>query len=151
MIAMMVILIGISGVTGVLWWGTQHQAGGATMVEATNHARIITETIMGQGLIAGTNWPTAGSGLVDGPNDRSPLYDLNINPGATHLSPTALSRFQRNVNCQRLSDLNGTSGTEEDRLALISVTVYWTEKGEGYGSHERNVTLRTVAPHAVGN
>lgn len=151
MIAMMVIVVGISGVTHVLWWGKQNERGGSLMTEATNHARTLMETIIGQGLIAGNSWPGAGSGLFDSSNDRSPVFAPPLAGGAANLSSSNLDGFTRNVRCERLSDLNGTSGSSEESLALVVVRVYWQEQGENSSKpHERHVELRTVVEHSVG-
>ncbi|MBI3924123.1 MAG: prepilin-type N-terminal cleavage/methylation domain-containing protein [Armatimonadetes bacterium] len=148
MIAIMVLLVGISGVTHALWWATQHEKEGSRMSEATNHARVVLERIIPTGVIAqgvpAGGWPTDASGLHDDPTERRPLYSgpPNVLAGlGAHLNATDTSQFSRNIRVERLS---ADTDSHEYTLAVITVRVFWNEQG-----HERSVELQTVVPHGI--
>lgn len=146
MFAILILIVGVSGVSHVLWWGKQNERSGPVLTDATNHARVLTETVVNRGVRAGggvADWPQTGSGLYDDPATRSPLYDpIQGSIFVPHLSATDTSRFTRNVRAERLSDLNSTTGTHEEGLALVVVRVYWNEDGD---AHERHVEMRALA------
>lgn len=83
MVAMFVILVGISGITSTIWWGTQRADSGQLVTEASNHARTLFETVVSRNLVKlaadsnGGNFPVAGGtfGLVSAnASTRTPVY-----------------------------------------------------------------------------
>ena len=83
LVAMFVILVGISGITSTIWWGTQRADSGQLVTEASNHARTLFETVVSRNLVKlaadsnGGNFPVGGGtfGLVSAnAGTRTPVY-----------------------------------------------------------------------------
>jgi prepilin-type N-terminal cleavage/methylation domain-containing protein len=167
LVAMFVIVVGIAGVTSSIWWAMSKADSGKFMTEATNHARALYETIVGEGLISAaaeassTGWPDGSTGLVDtDPDARTallapPFHAVGLAVQAQALGQSSdtneissdTERFTRNISIVR-GDPTSRTATEFylDDLAFIQVRIYWNEKG-----HERKAEVRGVARHNLGS
>jgi hypothetical protein len=146
MIAMAVILIGMSGVAATLYFGFNSSDHGDKLAAATQHARTLIEIAVGQNFNDGTNidggtgLPSVNSGMNDAASqeprelDAPPYYKAAFPPGRD------LSIFKRKITIER----RGLVGSPEQHLALMTVTIYWEEKGV-----ERSVTTSAVIPHSA--
>jgi hypothetical protein len=162
MVAIFVILVGVSGVTATIWWGLQKQDQGKLITEASNIGRIILENIMIQGTVGIspniTTWPTAATGLNDAPTDRreilaAPIPFSIVTTLTDHLGASStsthhnifsdLGRFRRNITCQRLGPNNSTAA---GRLCRLTVTIFYQD-----GAYEGRVVQEAVFPHAKQN
>lgn len=144
MIAMAVFLIGITGVTSALWYGTHASHHGQRITEATNHARSMMEALKGRNYIDNaipmvSGWPGATSGINDGATERRALDDppfLNA-----HLHNADLRSYRRNVTVTRVSNDNTS---HEFGLAVVVIRVYWFEK-----ETEKSIEMRSLVTHAL--
>lgn len=147
LIAIVVFIVGISGVTSALWFGVKSSQHGTRITEATNHGRSMMEALIGRNYIdnaaalAGTPpWPTDGSGINDNdPNTRRPLDEAPFL--ATHLPASDIRSYTRNVTCERITN-DDTS--HEYHLARVTISIFWEENGS-----ERKVEISSVVPHAL--
>lgn len=164
LVAIFVILIGVSGVTATIWWGFQKQDQGKLITEASNIGRIIMENIIIQGTVGTqpntTTWPTPATGLNDSPGDRrdilaAPIPFSVVNTLTDHLgaessaTPTHhnifsdITRFKRNITCVRLAPNNTTA---LGRLCRLTVTIFYRD-----GAYEGQVVQEAVFPHGKEN
>jgi hypothetical protein len=150
---MFVIVVGVAGVTATMWWATKRSDSGKVMSEASNVARFISETVRTQGFLQQTVLPDSNSGLKDNPTDRRDIYAPPLSAsllGMGHVTGQTIDseniqsdvdRFQRNVTYQQLP----ASGSQHaGNMALLSVRVYWAEKG-----FERHVIVESLLPLAT--
>lgn len=165
LVAMFVMIVGIAGVTSAIYWGMQKTDSGKYVTQASDLARIITETFVARGEIAeaavGTPpWPDSDSKINDNPEERRPVFDepfqdLSIaGTGFTAydsvIDQSRIDRFRRNISVQRVAPAGTVTGPPDNQsgytaeLAVLTVKIYWDEKG-----HERHVSLETIIPHGV--
>lgn len=149
---MAVILIGIAGVVGSLTFGLRASSHGEMLTDASNHARMLIECMVGRDYIsrataltpksgsAAGNWPTAASGLNDaGPVALdAPPFDENPD---IYLDTATLHEFTRQVTCERRGS---ASGDPDEFLANVTVRIFWEEKGV-----QKSVTMSAVIPHTL--
>jgi Tfp pilus assembly protein PilV len=152
LVAMFVIIVGISGVTATIWWGMKQTDHGKIISEASNLGRLCTENIIIRGLITAAPgaWPAANSGLNDSATERRavaavPLDILSfdiIGADGTALNNVAseATRFSRNISCTRLAPSGNTYDSE---LCVLTVRIYWRDR-QGV---ERFVAQETITPH----
>ncbi len=152
LIAMFVIVVGISGVTATIWWGSSKSDSGKLIQEASNVGRIIMESMATKVDFAGLKsggWFPASSGINDAPNDRrainaAPLGVIGVLP-TQHILNTSdnthsnLDRYLRNITCTRLAAAG--SGTYDESLMTVRVSTYWQDK--------RSPTNPTLREHVV--
>jgi hypothetical protein len=165
LVAMFVMVVGIAGVTSSIYWGMQKTDSGKYVTQASDFARILTETFVARGEIAQAAaltppWPDADSGINDEPGERRALFappfqDL-ATAGAADMAYGAVleqrdvDKYSRNIQVERLAPegtLTGPPGNQSGysaELARLVVRVYWDEKG-----HERHVKLETVIDHGL--
>lgn len=163
LVAIFITVVGISGVTSVLWWGLQKQDHGKLISEASNLGRIILENIIIQGAVGltpnTTTWPGTASGLNDAAATRheilaAPIPFSVINTMTEHLGGASASadhhnifsnidRFRRNISVERLGVDNSTS---EGRLCRMTVAIYYQD-----GAYEGRVLQEAVFPHGKEN
>lgn len=170
LVAMFVLVVGISGVTSALYWGTQRIDSGKYVTDATEFGRLISERIVGSGVIRSEallsgGWPQKG---VSGINDNAltsgqdpmtvcrklfevPISDLEFGAQTDYTGGTAsqskVDQYRRHITCDRLQPkgwVNASGSSYLADLARITVTIYWQEKG-----HVRNVRFETLAKHGV--
>lgn len=146
MIAIAVILIGLFGVTNSLVFGLSATHHGTMLSEASSHCRTLLETATGRDYISltppsqldGDNMPSAASGLNDADDDRTPIDAAPFE--AVFLTNADIRPFMRNIQTVR----KGPVGTPEGELAIMTVTVFWNEKGV-----EKRVRMSGVIPHTL--
>ncbi len=149
MIAMAVILVGLAGVTSSLIFGLRAGHHGELLTDATNLARLIIETEIGRDYISsatdvdGDNMPGANSGLNDAAGvtraiDAFPFEDDFMQDLVGTTSGRSTGHFERHIEVTRL----GASGTPEEFLATMTVTISWEEKGV-----DKDVTMSAIVPH----
>lgn len=158
LIAIAVIVIGLAGVTGSLTFGVKASRHGDNVMRATNHARAILEAFHSNDLIdSATSFGGSGAN-ANLPNDASQINDadpderrivLNAldpqDPEDDPFTQTMLTGldpgpFRRNITIERFP--GATAGSPEEHLAIVTVRIYWFEKGV-----EHNVTVSGVVPH----
>ena len=164
LVAMFVMVVGIAGVTSAIYWGMQKTDSGKYVTQASDLARILTETFVARGEIAEAapsgGWPASDSKINDLPEERRPVFDepfqdLSVaGTGFTSydsvIEQRDITKYTRNISVERLAPdgtLTGPPGNQSGytaELARLTVRVYWNEKG-----HERNVKLETLIPHGV--
>lgn len=141
--AMFVIVVGLSGVTATLWWGTRQTDNGKVITEASNIARICMETLIIQG-----RFTSAPANVNDAPSVRNPVSapPLSLNDFSTvgstvagddHNIASTISRFTRNISMVKLS--NNTASYDYP-LCRATVRIYWRDKN----NLERSVLHETI-------
>jgi hypothetical protein len=165
LVAMFVMVVGIAGVTSAIYWGMQKTDSGKYVTQASDLARIITETFVARGEIAeaavgSPAWPDNSSKIFDDPADRRPVFDepfqdlsvvgTGITAYDSVIEQRDITKYTRNIRVERLAPPGTLTGPPTNQsgytasLARLIVKVYWNEKG-----HERHVTLETIIPHGV--
>ena len=164
LVAMFVMIVGIAGVTSAIYWGMQKTDSGRYITQASDLARILTETFVARGEIAEADgsppWPSAASKINDDPSERRPVFDepfqdlSSVGAGITSydsvIEQRDIDKYKRNIRVERLApegSLTGSPGNQSGysaSLARLIVKIYWDEKG-----HERHVTLETIIPHGL--
>lgn len=135
MIAILVIVIGLAGVTAALVYGIRNSTKGKYISESTQIARAIFEYTQSAGLVdtvdPGDPWPTADGGLNDAPDERR---RLNAAPfGGLAFLPQRVEKYTRNVKVERVS---ADPNSHRYNLATVTVTVYWVDE---HGEHKSEV------------
>lgn len=162
LVAMFVIVVGISGVTSAIYWGTAKADTGQNISQASNYARVLMETIVLKGLVKqetvnkGSNLPSAASGINDPPTARIPVFDppsdfsALTNDFAISDSSGKRDRYRRNISTVRLAPANSTDalgGNHFANMFRVTVTVYWNDGGTADSEvtkFNRSVSLETV-------
>lgn len=135
MIAILVIVIGLAGVTAALVYGIRNSTRGKYISESTQLARTILEYTQNTGLVdsasPGEPWPTSESGV----NDEAPERRfLNAPPlGGLSFLPERVEQYRRNISVRRLSD---DPNNHRYNLARVTVNVYWNDT---QGEHRSEV------------
>lgn len=149
LVAMFVIVIGISGVTSAIYWGLENQDSGKSISEASNHAELLLERVV-LGIAGPGAFNTSDSERTDlyaPPFDGLADYRLGqsqiIGQSGSVIGSAAnleneIARFKRNIQVEPLTSSNGVNAYRTT-MNLATVKVYWTEKG-----HERHVTVEGV-------
>ncbi len=142
--AMFVIVVGLSGVTATLWWGTRQTDNGKVITEASNIARICMETLIIQGRFKqSVNVNDAAN--VRNPVSAPPLAAADFTTVGTTVAgddrniASMTDRFTRNISMQPLS--NNTTDYDYP-LCRATVRIYWKDKE----NRERSVTHETITP-----
>lgn len=175
LVAMFVIVVGLSGVTSSLWWATDRADSGKFLTEATNHGRALFEVIASEGMIvkaaelsADKTWPDGSNGLVDElESDRTPLtappFD-NANlafqiqakgqaagplssggTGSKDELSSELEKFRRNIDITR--KVPGVGAPVEAFVDRLAVVRIRIYWNEK--NHERKAEIRGVLEHNV--
>jgi prepilin-type N-terminal cleavage/methylation domain-containing protein len=142
MIAILVIVIGLAGVTASLVYGVRNSTKGKDISDSAQLARTLFEYTQGTTLIdsvdAGESWLNNESGLNDGPTVRRLL---NSEPfGGVVFTPQQVERYKRNIKVERLSN---EETSHQYQLARVTIKVTW-EDSQG----EHNSELIGVIRHA---
>lgn len=155
MIAIAVIVIGMSGVAASLYFGFTKSRQGDEIATATQYSRMIMEIAQGRNFIdsnitplnAATALPDATTGMND--TDAEPPRALDAPPFTAEdflaysyaSAPGEPSRdiwkYTRKVQLERL----GAKGTANEFLARLKVTLYWEDEGV-----KRSVTTSAIVP-----
>lgn len=143
MIAILVIVIGLAGVTAALVYGVRNSTRGKYISDSTQIARTILEYVQATDLVSLVEspqepWPTEESKINDLETARrilneEPLAGLPVNP-------VWVEKYRRNIKVERLSD---DPDDHRYQLARVTVTVYWKDQ---HGEH--NSKLVGVVRHA---
>ncbi|MFA5508748.1 MAG: prepilin-type N-terminal cleavage/methylation domain-containing protein [Vulcanimicrobiota bacterium] len=136
MIAILVIVIGLAGVTAALVYGIRNSTRGKYISESTQLARTYLEYTQNTGLLdsssPGEPWPTSESGINDAPQDRSLL---NAPPfGGLSFIPDRVEKYRRNIRVERLAD---DPDNHRYNLARVTVNIYWNDT---QGEHRSELT-----------
>lgn len=152
MIAIAVIVVGMSGVAASLYFGFAKSRHGDDIATATQYSRMLIEIGAGrnfvdQNLDAGTRLPSSTSGMNDTDAEApraldAPPYDAGDFLAYPYVAdgdePSRdLGKFTRKIQMQRV----GAKGTPEEFLARITVTLYWDDKGA-----QRSVSTSAILP-----
>lgn len=156
LIAMFVIVVGISGVTATLWWGHKHADSGKIVTEASQHARFFAEKVRLNATpgMTGSTWPNT-AGLNDAPSARVALFAppfQTFDADAAHRRGQSVSvgnqatesdfnRFTRNISYRQLSPGGNPATDYAATIGLLTVRIYWNEEGR-----ERHVAVETLIP-----
>lgn len=138
LIAILVVAIGLAGVTSALVYGIQNSKRGKEVSESSQLARTFfeymqqTSVIDTAGITAPDGWPDSESGINDGPQARRLLNEAPF--GAVSFVPERVSRYKRNISLERLSD---DPSSHRYKLARVTVRVYWEDDS---GDHNSKVT-----------
>ena len=126
LIAMVVLAIGVAGVSGAVVYGTRHADSGAFVTESTEVARSLFEEIQGGSLVdtlsPGEPWPGPDSGLVDGAEVRKQLNEAPF--GALNFPGTYLESYRRRILVERLSP---DSNSLEYEMARVTIEIFWSD------------------------
>lgn len=161
LVAMFVLVVGISGVTATIWWGSQKADSGKIIQEASAIGRVLMETMATSQAIfvnappAPPAWFGPNSGLFDDPAVRREIVDPPFDGTVLqtgHIQNTILNtqsdidRFRRNIRVER--DPQGAN-TYGDDLCGVTVRVYWQDKKTDLNPthREHHVTHELVLPH----
>lgn len=142
--AMFVIVVGLSGVTATLWWGSQQSDGGKVIAEASNLGRVCMETLIVRGSFI------TGADVNDGANVRKNLSapplaltdftTIGLTVAGDHRNISSnIERFKRNISMERLSN---NTNRYDFPLCRATVRIYWKDKN----NHERFVAQETITP-----
>jgi prepilin-type N-terminal cleavage/methylation domain-containing protein len=135
MIAILVIVIGLAGVTAALVYGIQNSTRGKYISESTQIARTIFEYTQATNLVDTTSpgepFPTADSGINDPPAARRLLTQAPF--GGLAIIPNRVEKYRRNITVERVSD---TITNHRYYLARVTVRVYWEDE---HGEHNSEV------------
>lgn len=162
LVAMFVIVVGVAGVISSIYWGLQKTDHGQYITQASNYARVISETLITRGdvktafSLSGGSAPPATSGVNDAATERraifAPPFDhLSTNYGASQGSGT-IDRYRRNISVQRLAAAgasDGLGGTHTSGLARVTVKIYYDEDGTTSNDvtrFNRFVQIETIVP-----
>lgn len=126
LIAIVITVIGLAGVTTALVYGVKNSARGKDITESAQLARTVLEYIQGTNLIDTSSpdepWPVAESGLND-PEQARQL--LNSTPfGGVVFTPQQVARYKRNIRVERLSE---DENSHRFGLARVTVTITWQD------------------------
>lgn len=148
MFALTIILVGLAGVTGALIFGMGAGRHGDTMATASHHARTLIETAAGRdyiSLAADLSGPDGMPGATSGLNDDDAADPVALDAApfeAVFLPDANIQPFRRKIRTVR----KGAKGTIEGSLALMTVEIFWDEKGV-----ERSVEITAALPHTLDN
>ncbi len=162
LIAIAVIVIGLSGVAASLYFGFEKSKHGDEFAQATQYSRMLIEFVSKMDLkngfppLGGNGLPQNGSGINDN-TGQAPrhLTEAPFEPkqflgywseddALNDESRRQLDRYTRNIRLERL----GAKGTPEEFLGRITVTVYWPKEDGGGGKNY--VTTSTIIPLSAG-
>ena len=135
MIAILVIVIGLAGVTAALVYGIRNSTRGKYISESTQIARTILEytqaTHLVDNLSPGEPFPTGDSGINDAPSARKVLNESPF--GGLAFLPERVEMYRRNVSVERVSD---DPSSHQYNLARVTVAVFWNDS---QGEHKSEV------------
>jgi prepilin-type N-terminal cleavage/methylation domain-containing protein len=135
MIAILVIVIGLAGVTAALVYGIRNSTRGKYISESTQIARTILEYTQAIGLVdtvsPGEPFPDVDSGINDTPSARKVLNESPF--GGLAFLPARVEQYRRNVTVERVSD---DPSNHRYNLAKVTVAVFWNDS---QGEHKSEV------------
>lgn len=161
LIAIAVIVVGMSGVAASLYFGFTKSKHGDEVADATQYARMLIDLTSKLDLANGfpldsNNLPKSDSGINDSTGQAprkldDPPFDYTQFTGwwTTNVSydksKAMLGHYTRNIRIERI----GASGSTEEHLGRITVTIYWPKEkngGKNYVTTSTLVQLTKPAP-----
>lgn len=133
LVAIFVVTVAALGLISVLIYGTRANGQAQAMAKATHLCREIVGAIRNNELA----WPPGAldAALVDGPNVRRPIDA----PPLDGMGLPAAPEMKRNVLVEQ--DLSPSGTDHRDKLARITVRVFWMHEGQ-----ERSVEMTAFQP-----
>lgn len=129
LIAILVIVIGLAGVTASLVYGVRNSTRGKEISDSAQLTRTIFEYIQSTSLIeggSGDNWLDEESFLNDPPEARRLLNERPF--GGLVFTPNQVEKYRRNISVERASD---EPTHHRYQIALVTIKVFWSdEQGE---------------------
>lgn len=128
MIAILVIVIGLAGVTASLVYGVKNSKRGREVSESSQISRAVFEYMQNTNLIdmadldRPTEWPDEDSGINDKEEERRLLNDPPF--GGVYFRPEYVAQYRRNIKIERVSN---DITSHRHKLARVTVRIYWSE------------------------
>lgn len=156
LIAIAVIVVGMSGVAASLYFGFTKSKHGDEVADGTQYARMLIDFTSKLDLanafpLDSNNLPKSDTGINDSTGqaprkiDDPPfsadqfwgLWSTSTAEDANDKSHARLGRFTRNIRIERI----GKKGTPEEHLGRITVTIYWPKEKNGGKNYVVTSTL----------